>query len=117
MDMYTNGHDSYDDVSSFGGEDEEDVPSKPSAKALGKRKLVEPEALPETHHEDDDLYFTKDNAFATRNAAEPEFEAESEARWSHPPVHFVYDAVAERSRQLLQDGGHEHAATNGAHRD
>jgi hypothetical protein len=50
MDIYTNGHDSCDDVSSFGGEDDEDIPSKPSAKALGKRKVVELEALPDREY-------------------------------------------------------------------
>ena len=47
MDAYTNGHDYGDDTSSCGGEDDEDITSKPSAKALGKRKVIEPEALPE----------------------------------------------------------------------
>ena len=50
MDAYTNGHDYCDDVSSLGGEDDEDAPSKPSAKALGKRKVVDPETLPEREY-------------------------------------------------------------------
>jgi len=33
---------------------------------------------------------------------EPEFEDENDARWHHTPVHFVYDAVAERMRQRLE---------------
>ena len=66
------------------------------------------------HHDDDDVYFTKDHPFAAEDGAEPEFENESDARWRHPPVHFVYDAVAERSRQLLRVGGCEQATTNGA---
>lgn len=50
MDVYTNGHDYRDDVSSFGGEDDEDMPSKPSAKALGKRKVIDAETLPEREY-------------------------------------------------------------------
>lgn len=67
------------------------------------------------NHDDDDIYFTKDNPFATGDGTEPEFENESDGRWRHPPVHFVYDAVAERSRQLLQVGGHEQVTSNSAY--
>jgi len=61
------------------------------------------------HRDDDDMYFTKDHPFAPEESTEPEFETENDARWHHPPVHFVYDAVAERSRQLCEQG-----TTNGA---
>ena len=50
MDADTNGHDYPDDVSSCGGEEDEELTWKPSAKALGKRKVVEPEALPEREY-------------------------------------------------------------------
>jgi len=50
----------------------------------------------------DVMYFDKEHAFASGEGADPEFEDENDARWHHTPVHFVYDAVAERMRQRLE---------------
>ncbi|KAF8961590.1 hypothetical protein BDZ97DRAFT_1190000 [Flammula alnicola] len=110
---YTNGHEFPDDAGSLEGlDDNEYKHAKPSAKALGKRKLVEPETLPGATYDPDDIYDSKEHPFAAGDSLDPEFEEDSDARWRHPPVQFVYDAVAERSRQL-QAG--VVPLTNGAH--
>ena len=53
----------------------------------------------------DPTYFDKEHAFSSGDGPDPEFEDESDARWHCPPVHFVYDAVAERTRQRLEGRG------------
>lgn len=49
----------------------------------------------------DVMYFNKENAFSSGDT-DPEFEDENDAGWPHSTVHFVYDAVAERTRQRLE---------------
>jgi hypothetical protein len=49
----------------------------------------------------DATYLDNEHAFSPGNGADRELEDEND-RWHHPPVHFVYDAVAERTRQRLE---------------
>ncbi|KJA13530.1 hypothetical protein HYPSUDRAFT_122179, partial [Hypholoma sublateritium FD-334 SS-4] len=96
---------------------EEFTPIKPSAKALGKMKAVEPEP-PASGHESaafdpDDIYYDKDPTFVLDGATDPDIEDDADARWRRPPQQFVYDAVVERSRQLQGDGWAP--LTNGTH--
>ncbi|KAJ3498602.1 hypothetical protein NLJ89_g10199 [Agrocybe chaxingu] len=120
------GHDGYghdEDVQSLNGvggaRDQEDydyTPVKPSAKALGKRKVVEPEAVPDPPFDPDDIYYSKDNSFlANDTKGEPDFEDETDTRWRRPPTQFVYDAVAERTRQRLEGEIRELRVANGVH--
>ena len=101
-----------------GSSDEYSSP-KPSAKALGKRRVVEPDNSSDRKHsllildnavvliivnkalDDVGDMFDKEHAFAAGNGADPDFEDEIN-HWHHPAVHFVYDAVAERTRQRLE---------------
>ncbi|KAF5314297.1 hypothetical protein D9619_011864 [Psilocybe cf. subviscida] len=88
------------DREEYGGEEWE-RPVQPSAKALGKRKVVEPEPLP-APVDQDDMYYDGAHPFGTGDATDPEFEDDADSRARRPPVNFVYDAVAERSRQIQQ---------------
>lgn len=71
------------------------------------------ETLPFTApFEIDDMYLTKDPPFASGH--DPESDEESNV--FHPPVKFVYDAVAERNQLRLKAlQGHELIATNGTY--
>jgi hypothetical protein len=116
------GRDGYEDIQSpsLNGFDHDYPSVQPSAKALGKRKLVEPDGLSDRKHNPplldntfmlmvvnkapddvDAAYFDKEHAFSPGDGTDPEFEDEND-RWNHPPVIFVYDAVAERTRQRLE---------------
>ena len=54
----------------------------------------------------DAMYFNREHAFLPSvDGADPGFEDENDSRWHHPTVHFVYDAVAERTRQRLEGRG------------
>ncbi|KAF8175150.1 hypothetical protein BJ912DRAFT_37738 [Pholiota molesta] len=98
-----------------GEEEEEEELHVPSAKALGKRKLVEPETpVSGPAFDPDDIYEDREIPYADANGSEPDFEDDTDARWRHPPVKFAYDAVAERSRQLQAMGG-ALSLTNGTH--
>jgi hypothetical protein len=114
LDFSTNGHDVYKDIQSpsLNGIGHDHPSAQPSAKALGKRKLVEPESLSDPHDDVDATYFDKEHAFPSGDGADPEFEDEND-RWNHPTVHFVYDAVAERTRQRLE--GREELVDNRVH--
>jgi hypothetical protein len=133
LDFYTNGHDVYEDTQppSLNGIGHDNPSAQPSAKALGKRKLVEPDSLSDRKHNPpllddtvmlmvvnkapddvDATYFDKEHAFSPADGADPEFEDEND-RWNHPTVHFVYDAVAERTRQRLE--GREELVDNRVH--
>lgn len=133
LDLSTNGHDLYKDIQSpsLNGIDHDYPSAQPSAKALGKRKLVEPESVSDrkhnppifnntvmlmfinkAHDDVDATYFDKEHAFSPGDGADPEFEDEND-RWHHPTVHFVYDAVAERTRQRLE--GREEFVDNRVH--
>ncbi|CDO75455.1 hypothetical protein BN946_scf184823.g9 [Trametes cinnabarina] len=64
-------------------EQEAKTPVRPSAKALGKRKVVDPPA--EDDHESDSE------------------DARAKNPW-HRPIHYVYDAAAERTAQRIREG-------------
>ncbi|KDR74102.1 hypothetical protein GALMADRAFT_250888 [Galerina marginata CBS 339.88] len=112
--VHTNGH-VYHDSGSFHpaglGEDDRDeggYAPKPSAKALGKRKLIEPEVVAGPHFDTDDMYSSsKDNHFAPVQDRDPESDDENDpaSHWNHHSVHYVYDAVAERTRQWQAEAG------------
>jgi hypothetical protein len=57
-------------------------------------------------------------SYQSTNTLEPDFEDDQDSRRRHPPIRFVYDAVAERRRQLLL-GSRGHADqqqwVNGVH--
>lgn len=95
------------------------TPVRPSAKALGKRKLVDEEQADRefivyhleilANHRvclgafdpDDMFYENREEPFQT-----PESRVDSdsdEVRW-HQPTHFVYDAAAERTQQRIRRG-------------
>lgn len=72
--------------------------AKPSAKALGKRKLVEPEPEPAGQFDVDDMYFGKDQPFSSGHDPEHDDDSDKEHNLFRPKMNFVYDAVAERTR-------------------
>ncbi|TRM68626.1 hypothetical protein BD626DRAFT_482304 [Schizophyllum amplum] len=66
---------------------------EPSEKALGKRRVEEPEASENTQNDDDEWEHSSD--LYVRKDEEEEEEPSSDRPWKQP-VHYVYDAVAER---------------------
>ncbi|KAF8154031.1 hypothetical protein B0H34DRAFT_720086 [Crassisporium funariophilum] len=112
-----NGFDLHDNfhMHSLNGQDDDDHhrSNKPSAKALGKRKVIEPDNQPALVEDTDDMYFEQGHPFALGDAPNPDIEDDSDGRWRHPPVQFVYDAVAERTRQRLEGG--QEQTVNGVH--
>ena len=51
-----------------------------------------------------DKHYNSRQSFQSINGfLDPNFEDEQDSRWRRPPVHFVYDAVAERTRKLILD--------------
>ncbi|KAF8797720.1 hypothetical protein BYT27DRAFT_7204130 [Phlegmacium glaucopus] len=115
VDSYMNGHDVHENIQmpSLNGFNDDYPFAKPSAKALGKRRVVELDNLSDPPDDVDDVYFDKEHPFASGDGADPEFEDENDARRHQPPVHFVYDAVAERMRQRLE--GREELVDNRVH--
>ncbi|KAF9460486.1 hypothetical protein BDZ94DRAFT_1266034 [Collybia nuda] len=84
----------------------------PSAKALGKRKVVEEEPLEEPFDSDDVDFDSDKDTFPLdeRPGSEPGNEV---GDWRYQPVQYVYDAAAERTQQRIRDG---HAlVVNGIH--
>ncbi|KAI0082116.1 hypothetical protein K474DRAFT_1767913 [Panus rudis PR-1116 ss-1] len=77
-------------------------PAQPSAKALGKRRVVEPV--------DSDNPFDPDDMFyehRPESRRSDEFsDSDSDEAYGHrrPPVHYVYDAAAERTQQRIKEG-------------
>ncbi|KAL1721228.1 hypothetical protein EV715DRAFT_249065 [Schizophyllum commune] len=69
--------------------------SKPSAKALGKRRQEEPEASENAPNDDDEWEHSSD-LYVRNEDDEDDEEKERERPWQRQPVHYVYDAVAER---------------------
>ncbi|KAF9556442.1 hypothetical protein CPC08DRAFT_820448 [Agrocybe pediades] len=124
---YTNGigyaygdRDRDDSLSMYASDEDEHLPPKPSAKALGKRKVVEPEepvgSVP-LGGDGDSTYFTRDQPPFGASGHDPELDEEEEnvvlTPFRRPPVKFVYDAVAERTKQW--QAGLEPITTNGTH--
>ncbi|GJE99365.1 hypothetical protein PsYK624_156190 [Phanerochaete sordida] len=93
------------DSASPESDEEPRVPTRPSAKALGKRRAPPP---PDNDGFDpDDLFYEHGNEshrsdeFAEENDEE---HPSPQLPWHHP-VQYVYDAAAERHRELFQEGG------------
>ncbi|KAK1234268.1 hypothetical protein PQX77_002531 [Marasmius sp. AFHP31] len=84
---------------------------EPSEKARGKQRVVEEDASPvlvsQRGHQADDEYDSYDST------DESALDSEGEGRFEYPPIqylyadpptHYAYDAVAERTRQRLNEG-------------
>lgn len=103
---------SHDHLRSEAGVDVEVRASvKPSAKALGKRKVIDAEEADQTFGPDDMLFEHKDDPFPLDDRPLSDQDNSPEGRYQHP-VHYVYDAAAERTQQRIQEG---HALVNGVH--
>jgi len=83
-------------------EDDTQASFKPSAKALGKRKVVDVE-LPEPTF--DDIYFDdrEDAVFLPDDQSDSDAEEDMDG-WQRRPVRYVYDAAAERTQQRIREG-------------
>ncbi|KAF8905168.1 hypothetical protein CPB85DRAFT_1315922 [Mucidula mucida] len=77
----------------------------PSAKALGKRRVVESE-VEEQPFDPNDLFYEKDEFPLDERAEYSDSDDSRETRWHHSTTHtnFVYDAAAERTRQRIEEG-------------
>jgi len=117
------------------GEEEIRTAIRPSAKALGKRRVVETEEadrkpytlvtlrlyidnLAADAFNPDDIFYERTDAREVRNTAQDDSgmsdsDSESPHRgWpQQQQVHYVYDAVAERTQELLQ----QMSLVNGVH--
>ncbi|EGN94845.1 hypothetical protein SERLA73DRAFT_187914 [Serpula lacrymans var. lacrymans S7.3] len=84
-------------------EEEDDVktPIRPSAKALGKRKVIE--QLEDTFDPSGFPYEPQQEPYRRDTVVDSDSEDGSAAPWNHH-VHYVYDAAAERTAQRLKDG-------------
>lgn len=92
--------------------DERGTPLRPSAKALGKRKVVD---LAPDPFDPDDMFHDH-----TDESQRPSDESDSDdgSRHRHHPwhhqVHYVYDAAAERTQQRIKEGRLASAALVGS---
>ena len=120
------------------GDGNEDIrtPIRPSAKALGKRRVVETEEAdrksctlvilrliyiytpPADTFNPDDIFYDRTDAREVRNPVQDDSGmSDSDSDSAHrgwpqqQAVHYVYDAVAERTQQLLQ----QMSLVNGVH--
>ncbi|KAH9996151.1 hypothetical protein BJV74DRAFT_828545, partial [Russula compacta] len=97
------------------GEEDIRTPIRPSAKALGKRRVVEAEeADPDAFNPDDMFYEQTDTREARNPAPDDSGMSDSDSDTPHrgqQPVHYAYDAVAERTQRLLQ----QMSLVNGVH--
>ncbi|PFH50012.1 hypothetical protein AMATHDRAFT_75881 [Amanita thiersii Skay4041] len=86
-------------------DEEEYTPIKPSAKALGKRRLVESVILDSGTEGDPDMYKTKRDSTYSMDDERPGSDAEDDGSrgWTRPVVKYVYDAAAERTQQRIRD--------------
>jgi hypothetical protein len=121
--------------------DDDDIrtPIRPSAKALGKRRVVEVEEpdrkfftraqvglsisfrYPRTADafNPDDLFYERTDVRDARNhpgqddsgMSDSDSDSQPRSRPHHQPVHYAYDAVAERTQRLMQ----QMALVNGVH--
>jgi len=79
------------------------TPIKPSAKALGKRKVVEAEE-PDRPFDTDDLFYDhRDEPYHAEDRVESDSDEASGGRWPQT-THYVYDAAAERTQQRIRRG-------------
>lgn len=81
-----------------------ETPVRPSAKALGKRRQIEPTESDRGFDPDDIFY---DNADDQSRHNDDSLESDSDDgrhhRW-HQPVQYVYDAAAERTQERIRQG-------------
>ncbi|EPS98820.1 hypothetical protein FOMPIDRAFT_1037243 [Fomitopsis schrenkii] len=85
--------------------EEPERPIRPSAKALGKRRQVDPT---ESEHgfDPDDIFYDHADDQSHHNNDDTLDSDSDEARhdpW-HQPVHYIYDAAAERTKERLRAG-------------
>jgi hypothetical protein len=96
------------------------TPIYPSEKALGKKKAIDAESITVAHADpesEDNYVYDFDHKNGMRDADSESFISDSsdsrdgrehhwnsEYRWKHPPVHYVYDAAAERTKQRILEG-------------
>ncbi|KAK2466594.1 hypothetical protein APHAL10511_000852 [Amanita phalloides] len=90
-----------------GGDGEDGTPARPSAKALGKRRLVEGVVSSNFNQ----LYQANRDSFDFDDTQVDSDQEDDE--WLHPPVKYVYDAAAERTRQRIREA--TAAMVNGVH--
>ncbi|KAL7278621.1 hypothetical protein ACG7TL_007622 [Trametes sanguinea] len=84
-------------------EQEAKTPVRPSAKALGKRKVVDPPPDEDRSFDPNDIFYNHNNdSFHNSDESESE-EARAKNPW-HRPIHYVYDAAAERTAQRIREG-------------
>ncbi|KAI0920434.1 hypothetical protein AcW1_002174 [Taiwanofungus camphoratus] len=85
-------------------DEEYDTPVKPSAKALGKRKVIEPVESDRGFDTDDLFYDHTDESLRSTDDPLDSDSEEGRIRGWHQPVHYVYDAAAERLQQRIKEG-------------
>ncbi|KAH9025575.1 hypothetical protein EDB85DRAFT_2149658 [Lactarius pseudohatsudake] len=99
------------------GEENTRTPIRPSAKALGKRRVVEAEEPDPDAFNPDDLFYKRTDVRDTRNPVQEDSgmsDSDSDSlprSWPQQPVHYAYDAVAERTQRLMQ----QMSLVNGVH--
>jgi len=82
-------------------DDDATTPIKPSAKALGKRKVIEAE--PDRASDANDLFHdARDEPYPPDNRVDSDSD-EVSGRWQQP-TKYVYDAAAERTQQRIRRG-------------
>jgi len=79
------------------------TPVKPSAKALGKRKVVDAEESDRPFDPDDMFYDHRDELYPVEDRLDSDSDELSGGRWSQT-THYVYDAAAERTQQRIRRG-------------
>ncbi|KAJ2936193.1 hypothetical protein H1R20_g906, partial [Candolleomyces eurysporus] len=107
-------------------EDEDGTPMRPSAKALGKRKVVDP-GPPDSPNHADDTYFDVNrqdrNSVLDDRFGDSDSESLIEGQpadnnhqqpWHQRPVQYVYDAAAERTQQRLLEAQKVYNEIHGA---
>ncbi|KAG5349621.1 hypothetical protein C0989_002711 [Termitomyces sp. Mn162] len=85
-------------------QEEEEVPAKPSEKALGKQRVVEEDTL--DHYGQEDILDGRDETYSVDSRLDSDDDRSTHEGW---PYHrqqqqFVYDAVAERTQQRIREG-------------
>ncbi|KAG6855626.1 hypothetical protein H0H87_012931 [Tephrocybe sp. NHM501043] len=93
------------------GEFDDEVVVKPSAKALGKQRVVEDD--PPEHYGEEDYYESRDETYSMDSRVETDDDGSMHEGWLHQrPTQFVYDAAAERTQQRIREGN---LLVNGVH--
>ncbi|THH26966.1 hypothetical protein EUX98_g7214 [Antrodiella citrinella] len=106
--------DSGSGVDAADSEEFEPVPQqqRPSAKALGKRRVVEPDES-DSQFDPDDMFYEHNN---DSRHSEPLDDADSDGDGNglrqKRSVQYVYDAAAEKTRERIREGRLHLAETN-----